>query len=713
MDKNTIYGLLMMALVIFGFMWLNNKEQAQMQQQLQEQTEKQQAKEAEEAARALIVDSITTAESQNYGAILRLAGGQSAVDSVADAQTRRYTTSTVDLAYGPDGISGTVKANDTVLTYDAVINSRFGDDLTMDNRKAAIANLRTAIDQADRYRGFARYLSGEEKTVSLKNSKVSLELTNHGGYISRAVLADYYTYLPKGSNVKEIDTANVEINRPGMGAYSFILTSATQRFDTSSFYFTPEQPNDSTVVMKLDLGQGAMWALRYTLPKDSYIVRMELEQQNMDKIIPTSVATVELLWHQKMGRNELSRTFEQNNSGIYYKYSGDSPDNVSQQGDHSETLKQRLQWIAFKNQFFSWVMIPKGDFVAAEVNSVDLKDDPMLLKDLTAKAVMDYSSLSANPVSVDMFLGPNLYPLLSSLDKQVDPEGKESLDLTDMLPLGWPIFRWVNTLIIIPVFTFLSKFISNYGIIILILTVLIKLVLFPLTLKSLRSGAKMRALAPEIKEINEKYPGQENAMKRNQMTMSLYSKTGASPMAGCLPTLLQMPFLIAMFWFFPSCIELRGESFLWAKNLAAPDVIFTLPFSIPFYGSHVSLFCLLMTVTNIIYMHSTMQNQPANNSMPGMKVMMYIMPVMFLFIFNDYAAGLSYYYFVSLLITILLTYIVRLTTDEKKLHDQLMAQAAKPRKKSGWMARMEELNRKQQEMLREQQKKNNNSKGRR
>ena len=329
---------------------------------------------------------------------------------------------------------------------------------------------------------------------------------------------------------------------------------------------------------------------------------------------------------------------------------------------------------------------------------------------------MDYSSTSANPVSVDIFFGPNLYPLLKGLDKQITTQEGENLDLTSLIPLGWPIFRWISTLIIIPVFTFLSQFISNYGIIILLLTIFIKIILFPLTYKSLVSQAKMRVLAPDIKEINEKYPGQENAMTRNQKTMELYSRAGASPFSGCLPMLLQMPILIAMFWFFPSCIELRGESFLWAKNLAAPDVIFTLPFTIPWYGNHVSLFCLLMTATNIIYSRINMQNQPSSQGMPSMKWMMYLMPVMFLFIFNDYASGLSYYYFLSLLITIVQTYIFRACIDDEKVRARLRANAAKPKKKSGFMARLEEAQRRQQAMMREQQaaqRKNNNSKGRR
>lgn len=717
MDKNTLYGLLMMGLVIFGFMYINNRDQQKMQQQLQEQAEKQQQQEAVAARKSLTVDSIRPEELAGIAAVLRQAGTPVAGSDTTSAATMRYRTKTVDLTVTGDQVSGTVQANDTVVPYADLVASRFGTGLSLQDRISAVENLRAALADADRYRGFARHLDGEEKTVELKNDLLSLSISNHGGHIAGATLLKYDTYVNTDPKTGKIDTANVEVCRPEYSGYNFILTSATRRFDTSTFYFTPEVVNDSTVMMKLDLGGGAFWALRYTLPADSYVVRMDVVQNDMGKVIPPSVATMEMIWHQKMGRNERGRVFEERNSGIYYKYAGDSPDELGNTGNHSETLNQQLRWIAFKNQFFSSVMIPRGNFVGAEVASTDLKGDPMFVKDLTAKATMNYSSAAENPVTVDIFYGPNLYPLLKRLDKSIVAEeggnSGEDLQLQNLIPLGWPIFRWINTLVIIPVFTFLSGFIKSYGIIILLLTLFIKLVLFPLTYKSFKSQANMRALAPDIKEINEKYPGQENAMTRNQKTMELYSRVGASPFAGCLPMMLQMPILIAMFWFFPSCIELRGQSFLWAQDLAAPDVIFTLPFTIPFYGNHVSLFCLLMTATNVIYTRVNMQNQPSSSSMPGMKVMMYLMPVMFLFIFNDYAAGLSYYYFLSLLITIVQTYIFRLCTNEEKVRARLMANAAKPKKKSGFMARLEEAQRQQQAMLREQQKRNNNGKGRR
>ena len=270
------------------------------------------------------------------------------------------------------------------------------------------------------------------------------------------------------------------------------------------------------------------------------------------------------------------------------------------------------------------------------------------------------------------------------------------------------MFRWINTLIVIPVFNFLGSWISNYGIIILLLTIFIKLILFPLTYKSYRSQAVMRVLSPRIKAINEKYPGNQNAMVRQQKTMALYSQAGANPMSGCLPLLLQMPILIAMFAFFPSAIELRGQSFLWAHDLAAPDAIISWSGNIPliteYFGNHISLFCLLMTATNILYTYINSQSQ-SSAGMPGMKVMMYIMPLMFLVFFNNYAAGLSYYYFLSLLITIMQTYAFRLLIKPADVERKMAENAKKPKKKSGFMARLEEMQRQQQAMLREQQKK--------
>ncbi len=457
--------------------------------------------------------------------------------------------------------------------------------------------------------------------------------------------------------------------------------------------------------MKLDLGDGAVWGIKYTLPEDSYLVDIDIVQQGMQSIIPSSVASMDFTWHQKMRRNEAGRVFEERNSALYYMFIDGDVDNLSESGDDKEEINQRLKWVSCKNQFFSAVLMARTNFNGGELSSVELKDNPDFIKEMQADMSVEYSASVANPASFVMYLGPNSYPVMSSLEKEIFPD--ENMHLTKLIPLGWPLFRWINTLIIIPVFTALGSFISNYGIIILLLTIFIKLILFPFTYKSMMSQARMRLLAPEIKAINDKYPGNENAMKRQQETMALYSRAGANPLSGCLPMLLQMPILVAMFWFFPSAIELRGESFLWAKDLSAPDAIISWTGNIPFisstFGNHVSLFCLLMTVTNIIYTRVTMQTQNSAG-MPGMKWMMYLMPVMFLFIFNNYAAGLSYYYFLSLLITIVQTYIFRKVVSEEKMRAKMAEAARKPKKKSGFMARLEEAQRKQQQMLREQQK---------
>jgi YidC/Oxa1 family membrane protein insertase len=294
-------------------------------------------------------------------------------------------------------------------------------------------------------------------------------------------------------------------------------------------------------------------------------------------------------WQQSMQRNELGHTFEERNSAIYYKFNNESPDDLSSSSDKDENLTGSIRWVAFKNQFFSSVLIADSKLNTADLDSKVVKSETTL-KDMSMDATFDYSSQVDNPASFTFFFGPNDYPMLSKLDKVLEKYSADGadkdLDLTKLVPLGWGIFGWINRFIVIPVFDFLSRFISNYGIIILLLTIFIKIITFPFTYKSYKSQAKMRVLAPEIKEINDKYPGQENAMKRQQETMKLYSSAGASPFSGCLPMLLQWPVLIAMFAFFPNAIELRGQSFLWVHDLSAPDYICTLPFSIPFLGNH-------------------------------------------------------------------------------------------------------------------------------
>lgn len=691
MDKNTMYGLLLMGAVILGFMWLNQPEPKPDSIAPAEQITAEQAEAMADAQLASSLDTLTPAETSMLAAAVHQYGTP---DSVSGRVTMQ--NSKVDLVSDGYLLTGSVNVDGKSVDI-ADLSNPAAAGLSPVIASKAVKLLKTTTRELTQYQGFARYLQGDSSTVRLENEYIALDLSNKGGIISRAELKDYKSY--KGGNVVVFEGDD--------NGYSFILNSADREFDTRNFFFEPVQESDTTVLMTLNLGSGASFGMRYTLLPESYVVRMEVVQNGMQSVIPSSVATMDFLWHQKMIRQEEGRMFEERNSGLYYMYAGGGVENLSESSNDDEEVNERIKWIGFKNQFFSMAFIARGTFNNANLTSKILsKSQPGYLKELEAVSSVDYNASNPMPAQFDILIGPNLYPMLSGLDDKLN-DG-EDLHLTRLIPLGWTLFRWINTWIVIPVFDILGKWFTNYGVIILLLTIFIKIIIFPFTYKSYMSQAKMRLLAPEIKEINEKYPGQENAMTRQQKTMELYSRAGANPMAGCLPMLLQMPVLIAMFTFFPSCIELRGEPFLWVKDLSAPDAIITWSGNIPlvteYFGNHLSLFCLLMTVTNIIYTKVTMQNQPSGASMPGMKWMMYLMPLMFLVFFNNYAAGLSYYYFLSLLITIVQTYVFRHVVNEEKMRAKMQEASKKPRKKSGFMARLEEAQRQQQAMLREQEK---------
>lgn len=692
MDKNTILGLLLMGAVIFGFTWLNAPDESQVSKS-NEEVSKEKSSEM-----SLVGDSISAKEWSNIVAVVKQYGKQTDNGEVTLANEN------VNLTVAGDELKGSVACGDTVFAVDDLKKTAAPDSRLITN--AALANLRTAVSSFTKYSNFVKFVSGDSTTVKLKNNLLDIDIATKGGMISRVELLNYTAY----SNGKNGPAMLFENNN---NSYSFVLNTHTQRYDTKDFYFTPIVENDSTVLMKLEFEKSVSFGIRYTLPNDSYKVRMEVVQQNMDAIIPTNIANMDFQWSQMVQRHERGEMFEERNSALYYKYLGGDTDYLSETSSDNEDIEDKLKWVAFKDQFFSCVLIADSYFLGTnELSSKVIdKESPLhknYMKDLSVSSQLDYSSSNPKPAAFTFFFGPNEYKLL---DKYSEVANDENLELTRLIPLGWSMFRWINTIIIIPIFNFLGTLDLNYGIIILILTFFIKLILFPLTYKSYSSQAKMRVLAPDIKAINDKYPGQENALKRQQKTMELYNQAGANPMSGCLPMLLQMPILIAMFSFFPSCIELRGESFLWADDLSAPDIIFSwdahIPFISTFFGNHISLFCLLMTAVNIIYTYINMQSNPSNNSMPGMKWMMYLMPVMFLVFFNNYAAGLSYYYFLSLLITIAQTYAFRFIIKEDKVRAKMAENAKKPKKKSGFMARLEEAQRQAQAAQREQEKRRN------
>ncbi len=574
------------------------------------------------------------------------------------------------------------------------------DSLTADSIKKA--------ELFNKYSYFAPHIEGVEEIVKIENEVVALEFNTRGGYLQKATLKNYKNSTGYGES-EYVTLFNEKDNN-----YGFVFNTGSRTINTNELFFTPTVTENS-VDMTLNLSNGARWNIRYTLAKDDYRIGMEITQSGMETVIPSNLVDMKMYWSLNMPRQEQGRMFEERNSALYYKLAGDKVKHLKENGNDKKNINTPIKWIGYKDQFFSTFIIARNDFEGADFASKTLDKDPEFLKRFNTSTSFRYSPADDFVASFTIFVGPNDYKLFRSYDKGVDKANR--LDLDRVIPLGWPIFRWINTLIVINVFDFLEKFISNYGIIILLLTIFIKLILFPFTYKSYKSQAKMRVLQPQLQALNEKYPNPEDAMKKQNAMMELYSRAGVNPMGGCLPMLLQMPILVAMFSFFPSSIELRGEPFLWAHDLSSFDAIVSwdvyIPLITPYFGNHISLFCLLMTVTNILYTKFTMA-QSGQSAMPGMKWMMYLMPVMFMFFFNNYAAGLSYYYFLSLLITIIQTWAFRKFVDEKKVLAQLEANARKPRKKSNFMARLEEAQRQQEAMLREQRKQQakHNGKGR-
>ena len=459
----------------------------------------------------------------------------------------------------------------------------------------------------------------------------------------------------------------------------------------------------------------------YRLSPDSYLLDFTIHTVNLDNIVAPTQPSLQLTWNQKLVRTELGRSFEERYSSLFYKYSGESVNDLSQTGSDSERLDGPLAWFNFKNQFFSTILASNDLFRSGSLSSNALKEDvsPEYLKEYSADVEIDFTDRLKGEQIVPMtyFIGPNNYSLLRDMNDEIASRvGKtnENLEIQNSIYLGWPIVRHINRWIVIPIFHFLDNFNLGYGLIILLLTIFIKLVTLPFTYKSFKSSAKMRIAQkmPEVQAINEKYPNQEDAMAKQQALMALYGKMGVNQMGGCLPMLLSWPVLIALFYFFPTSIELRGESFLWAKDLSTYDAIITWDEPIPvvnwiFHG-HISLFCLIMTVVQIFYTWLMQKQNPAQQAMPGMAMMMYLMPLFFLVFLNDYSAGLSYYYTLSLLFSIIQTYAIRASMNEDKILAEMKANLSNPNRKkggkkaSGWIARLQEIQRQQQEELRKQ-----------
>ena len=572
-------------------------------------------------------------------------------------------------------------------------------------------SIKQALRQ-QKYGNIAAAATGEEQIVNLSNNVLSVDISTKGGVLQKATLLEYENY--KDEQLVLFDAKNNHQYFTFYSVYGKYIT-------TEDIYFTPLAKTDSSVVMRLKSDDGGILDFVYRLSPDSYLLDFTIHTVNLDNIVAPTQPSLQLTWNQKLVRTELGRSFEERYSSLFYKYSGESVNDLSQTGSDSERLDGPLAWFNFKNQFFSTILASNDLFRSGSLSSNALKEDvsPEYLKEYSADVEIDFTDRLKGEQIVPMtyFIGPNNYSLLRDMNDEIASRvGKtnENLEIQNSIYLGWPIVRHINRWIVIPIFHFLDNFNLGYGLIILLLTVFIKLVTLPFTYKSFKSSAKMRIAQkmPEVQAINEKYPNQEDAMAKQQALMALYGKMGVNQMGGCLPMLLSWPVLIALFYFFPTSIELRGESFLWAKDLSTYDAIITWDEPIPvvnwiFHG-HISLFCLIMTVVQIFYTWLMQKQNPAQQAMPGMAMMMYLMPLFFLVFLNDYSAGLSYYYTLSLLFSIIQTYAIRASMNEDKILAEMKANLSNPNRKkggkkaSGWIARLQEIQRQQQEELRKQ-----------
>ena len=568
----------------------------------------------------------------------------------------------------------------------------------------AVNDSTSKVKTADIFGDFSASAEGTEKFYTIENDLVKITLSNKGGRVYSVQLKKY---SKRDSLNHSLPLILFDAKESSTG-FTFV-TNNNRVLNSSNLYFEPvsgitkDAKGNQTLILRLKTTGNAYLDFAYTLPPKSYMVSFGLKANSMNTVMPAGTNSLDMQWSSKIRQQEKGRKFEDRYSSIQYKYVADDVEKLSESKTEEKKLTNKVKWIAFKDQFFSSILIADDAMNSISLKSTLENENSGYLKDYTSEITVPFDPTGKIPTTFRFFFGPNQYKILSAIDNGTKADS--DLQLNKLIPLGWGIFGWVNRFAIIPMFNFFSTFMSNFGLIILLMTVVIKLVLFPLTYKSYISSAKMRVLKPEIDEINAKIPA-DKAAERQKATMDLYGKVGVSPMSGCLPTLLQMPILFAMFSFFPASIELRQQSFLWATDLSAYDSIMTLPFTVPFgFGNHISLFCLLMTATNIVFTKLNMANTPTNDQMGGgmMKWMMYLMPLMLLFMFNNYASGLSYYYFISTLISIGQTYAIRATVDEKKMLEELHAKrsinAKKPAKKSGFMSRLEKMQQEQQKAI--------------
>ena len=628
MDKNSVIGLILMALVFFGFTFYQSRQMTR-QREIQRQ-----------------LDSAARVE---YLA-------QAALDSAYAAEHPEIAASASE---GTESVSASLAASQAPVYKDSLLNAAHG---------------------------------AEGTVAVLENSRVRIEFTTKGAQPYSAMVKDYYNY----------DSTDLYIFKPGQGEFSASIY-AGEVVNTADFVFQLTSSSSNELVMTLPLSSGASIVQRYVLEDDGYMLHNTLSLNGIDGVVPRNVSSVDLDYSMTLPRMEKGYKNESQYSKLDYYFAGEKkPSELGRGRSGSKRVDSRLSWFAFQQQFFSAIFRSADEYSSGELGvTFASQDDPErnlmtcsakmrkeLKRGLDGNAVMDF----------DIYLGPNHYRTLKSYDCKYEK----------IIPLGGKLVGWFTRFVIIPLFDFLHRFISNFGLIILLMTIFIKLVVLPLTYKSYKSSAVMNILKPEIEKINAKYPKQEDAMKKQQATMDLYKRAGASPMGGCLPMLLTFPILWAMFRFFPASIELRQQPFLWCDDLSSYDSIVDFGSRVPLIGDHLSLFALLMAVTMWFYTKVTMSGQASNdpNTQSMQFMSKWMMPVMMFFICNSLSAALSYYYLLSNLITMVETFVIRKwVVKPDKVYAALKASEGKPQKKSKWQQRLEEAQKMQQAQLREQQRK--------
>ncbi len=622
MDKNTITGFVLIALVLIGFNWISRPSQ-------------------EELAEMARQDSIAAVQQQQVEAQAKAAKQQA--EQQASAQDQDSTS----LFFAQRG--------------------------------------------------------GKGQDITLKNSQVKLTLSTKGGMVQRAEILGYKSRRRNG---------DVEILTPKDAYMTLSLAGKQENLSTGDFCFTPTAQTDSTVDMVLEQ-DGKRLTISYKLRPESYMLDMEVRAQGLAGFFAPNQKTFSISWTDHLMQQEKGYDFENRYSCLTYKRKGEGTKNLKETSEDEKNPEEALDWIAFKNQFFSAVLIAQQDFTGVHLKSTpdeDKKNGYLKTYEAQAEAFLDPTGQEAT--RLQMYLGPNKYHTLQHHNKL--SSGKDDLELEDLVNLGWPILKWINRWFILNLFDWLTSFGLPMGIVLLLLTVIVKALVYPTTRKSYLSSAKMRVLKPQIDALSAKYPNPDDAMKKQQEMMQIYSQYGVSPMGGCLPMLIQMPIWVALFNFVPNAIELRGESFLWADDLSAYDDVLRWSRDIWLIGDHLSIFCLLFCATNIINTWISMRQQKDQMSgeqaaqMKSMQYMMLIMPVVFFFMFNNYSSGLCYYYFLSGLTSVLIMWYLRKTTDDAKLLAKLEAYKQQhkndPKKMSGMAARLEALQKMQEEQARRAKK---------